>query len=85
MTTLPRVFFCSESKRGENLKTVSFSLVFPQNVPLKMMNDNLRTLPVWFEFAIKFNRMCGNDKKKNSFSPKSTNFHHCTTGHVKAV
>ena len=67
------VFFCSVSKHGENLKTVSFSLVFPQNVPLEMMNANLTTLPLSFEIAIKFYIMCGN-VKKNLFFPKRFNF-----------
>ena len=62
MTTLPSVF-CSKSKHGENLKTVSFSLLFPQNVPLEMMNANLTTLPISFEVAKEFHTMCGNDKK----------------------
>ena len=38
--------FCSESKHGENLRTVSLNLLFPQNVPLEMMNANLTTLQV---------------------------------------
>ena len=48
MTTLPSVFR-SKSKHSENLKTVSFSLVFPENVPLEMLNANLTTLPTSFE------------------------------------
>ena len=83
VTTLPSVF-CSDSKHGENLKTVSFSLLFPQNVPLEMMNANLTTLPISFEVAIKFYIMCENDKKK-WLSPKGSFFQHCSTGHVKAV
>ena len=67
------VFFCSESKHGEKLKTVSFSVVFPQNVPLEMMNANLTTLPLSFEFAVKFYIMCGN-VKKILFSPKRFSF-----------
>ena len=78
------VFFCSETKHGEKLQTVSFSLVFPQNVPLEMMNANLTTLPISFEVAIKFYIKCGNDKKI-CFSPKSSTFQHCSTGHLKAV
>ena len=62
VTTLPSVF-CSESKIGENLKTVSFNLLLPQNVPLEMINDDLTILPISFECAIKFHIMCGNDKK----------------------
>ena len=76
--------FCSKSKHGENLKTVSFSLVFPQNVPLEVMNANLTALPLSFEFAIKFYIMCGN-VKKICFSPKGSAFQHCSTGHVKAA
>ena len=78
------VFFCSVSKHGENLKTVLVSLVFPQNVPLEMMNANLTTLPLSFEFAIKFYIMCGNVKKIR-FSPKGSTFQHCCTGHVKTA
>ena len=70
---LHSVFFCSESKHGENLKTVSFSLVFPQNVPLEMMNANLTTLPFSFEVAKEFHIMCGNDKK-TLILPKRFNF-----------
>ena len=78
------VFLCSESKHGENLKFVSFSLVFPRNVPLEMMNANLTTLPISFEVAKEFHIMCGNDKKL-WFSPRGSNFQHCSTGHVKVV
>ena len=67
------VFFCLESKHGENLKIVSFSLVFAQNVPSEMMNANLTTLPISFEVAIKFYIKCGNDKKSLIFS-KNFNF-----------
>ena len=82
VTTLHSVF-CSESKLGENLKTVSFNLLFPQNVPLELMNANLTILPISLEVAIKFHIMCGNDKDFN-FSHKVqllTLFH----WHVKAV
>ena len=65
--------FCSKSKHGENLKTVSFSLLFPQNVPLEMMNANLTTLPISFEVAKEFHIMCGNDKKTLIF-PTRFNF-----------
>ena len=68
VTTLPSVF-CSEPKLGENLKTVSFNLLFPQNVPLEMMNATLTMLPISCEVAIKFQIMCGNDKDFN-FSHK---------------
>ena len=57
------MFFCSESKHGDNLQTVSFSLVFPQNVPLELMNANLTTLPTSFETEEKFHILCGNDEK----------------------
>ena len=83
VTTLTSVF-CSKSKHGENLKTVSFSLFFPQHVPLEMMNANLTTLPISFEVAKEFHIMCGNDKKF-WFSPRGSTFQHCCTGHVKAV
>ena len=76
--------FCSKSKHGENLKTFSFSLFFPQNVPLEMMNANLTTLPISFEVAKEFHIMCGNDKKL-WFSRRGSTFKHCCTGHVKAV
>ena len=76
--------FCSNSKHGENLKTVSFSLLFPQNVPLEMMNANLTTLPISFEVAKEFHIMCGNDKKL-WFSRRGSTFQHCCTGHVKAL
>ena len=78
------VIFCSESKHGENLKRVSFSLVFPQNVPLEMMNANLTTLPLSFEFAIKF-YISVETTKKLWYSTKRSVFQHCFTGHVKAV
>ena len=83
VTTLPSVF-CWESKHGENLETVSFSLFFPQNFPLEMMNANLTTLPISFEVAKEFHIMCGNDKKL-WFSPRGSTFQHCSTGHVKVV
>ena len=83
VTNLTSVF-CSNSKHGENLKTVSFSLLFPQNDPLEMMNANLTTLPISFEVAKEFHIMCGNDKKL-WFSRRGSTFQHCCTGHVKAV
>ena len=67
------LFFCSESKHGENLNTVSFSLVFPHNVPLEMLNANLTTLPTSFEIEEKFYIMCGDDEKTLIF-PKEFNF-----------
>ena len=83
MTILPSVL-CWKSKHGENMETVSFSLVFPQSVPLELMNDNLTTLPTSFEIEEKFHIMCGNDEKTLIF-PKGSTFQHCSTGHVKAV
>ena len=67
------VFFCSESKHGENLKTVSFSLVFPQNVPLEMLKANMTTLPTSFEIEEKFHIICGKDEK-NLIFPKRFKF-----------
>ena len=78
------LFFCSESKNGENLKSVSFKLRFPQKVRLEMMKAKLTTLPNSFEVAKMFQIMCGNDKKL-SFSPRGSTFQHFSTGHVKAV
>ena len=72
MTTLPSVF-CWKSKHGENLETDSFSLVFPQYVPLEMMNANLTTLPFSFEVAKEFHIMCGNYEKTLIF-PERFNF-----------
>ena len=72
MTILPSVF-CWRSKHGENLETVSFSLFFPQNVPLEMMKANLKTLPTSFEIEEKFHIMCGNDEKNFDF-PQNFNF-----------
>ena len=65
--------FCSEPKLGENLKTVSFNLLFPQNVPLEMIIADLTTLPISFEVAKEFHIMCGNDKKTLIF-PTRFNF-----------
>ena len=67
------VFFCSESNNGENLKTVSFSLVFPQNVPLELMNANLTNLPTSFSIEKKLHIMCGNHEK-TLILPKTFNF-----------
>ena len=72
VTTLPSVF-CWESKHGENLETVSFSLFFPQNFPLEVMNANLTSLPISFEVAKEFHIICRNDKKTLIF-PKRFNF-----------
>ena len=81
------VFFFSESKLGESLKTVSFNLLFPQNVPLDKINADLTILPISFEVAIKFHIMCGNDKDFN-FSHKVqflTLFHRTRKSTLKIV
>ena len=72
VTTLPSVF-CSESKLGENVTTVSFKQRFPQKVRLEMMKAKLTTLPISFEVAKMFHVMCGNDKKTLIF-PTMYNF-----------
>ena len=57
--------FLLKSKLIENLKSFSFKLLCPQNVPLEMMNANLTILPISFEVAIKFHIMCAKDKDFN--------------------
>ena len=79
------VFFCSESKHGENLKTVWFSLVFPQNVTLEMLNANLRTLQISFEVEGKVHKLCGLDKTNFDFPQKCSTSQYCSTGHKKTV
>ena len=78
------LFFARSQNMVKISKTVSFSLLFPQNVPLEMMNANLTTLPISFEVAKEFHIMYGNDKKL-WFSPRGSTFQHFSTGHVKAV